>query len=122
MTALICRAILDHAFVTLAAEDLVVGPTYDGGYYLVGTKASHPELFTPDGMGASSALEKLLSRARTLELSIGFTPPWYDIDVADDLSRLAAQLRLTPEVAPRTAAWLGTLQVVLPRCTAAQER
>jgi len=72
----------------------------------VGAKASHPTLFGGDGMGTSSALERLLSRVRALELSVGFADPFYDIDVADDLSRLARELHLAPARAPRTAAWL----------------
>ena len=100
------RAVLEEAFETLAAHDVVIGPTHDGGYYLVGAKASHPTLFAGDGMGTSSALERLLSRARTLELSVGFADRFYDIDVADDLTRLAEELRLAPARAPRTAAWL----------------
>ncbi len=100
------RSVLEDAFEALAAHDVVVGPTHDGGYYLVGAKASHPALFTGDGMGTRTALERLLSRARTLELSVGFVDTFYDIDVADDLTRLAAELRLAPVRAPRTAAWL----------------
>jgi len=100
------RSVLEDAFETLAAHDVVVGPTQDGGYYLVGAKASHPTLFAGDGMGTSGALERLLARARALELSVGFADRFYDIDIADDLSRLAAELRLAPERAPRTAAWL----------------
>jgi len=99
-------SVLEGAFETLAAHDVVVGPTHDGGYYLVGARASHPTLFDGDGMGTSSALERLLSRARVLELSVGFADPFYDIDVADDLTRLAEELRLAPARAPRTAAWL----------------
>jgi rSAM/selenodomain-associated transferase 1 len=100
------RFILEDAFETLAERDVVVGPTHDGGYYLVGAKASHPTLFAGDGMGTSSALERLLARARALELSIGLADHFYDIDVADDLTRLAEELRLDPARAPRTAAWL----------------
>ena len=100
------RSVLESAFETLAAHDVVVGPTHDGGYYLVGAKASHPALFAGDGMGTSSALERLLARARTLQLSVGFAHPFYDIDVADDLTRLAEELRQAPARAPRTAAWL----------------
>jgi glycosyltransferase A (GT-A) superfamily protein (DUF2064 family) len=100
------RSVLEDAFETLAAHDVVVGPTHDGGYYLVGAKAFHPTLFGRDGIGTSSALERLLSRARALELSVGFADPFYDIDVADDLTRLAAELRLAPIRAPRTARWL----------------
>ena len=100
------RAVLEDAFETLAVHDVVIGPTHDGGYYLVGSKASHPTLFAGDGMGTNSAMERLLARTRALELSVGFAAPFYDIDVVDDLTRLAAELRLAPARAPCTAAWL----------------
>lgn len=99
-------SVLEDAFEKLAAHDVVVGPTHDGGYYLVGAKASHPALFANDGLGTSSALERLLARTQALALSVGFVDPFYDIDVADDLARLAAELRLAPARAPRTAEWL----------------
>jgi len=100
------RSVLEEAFESLTVRDLVIGPTHDGGYYLVGAKASHATLFANDGMGTSSALEKFLTHAQTLKLSVGFAPPFYDIDVADDLIRLADELLGTPEKAPRTARWL----------------
>jgi uncharacterized protein len=100
------RSALEQAFEMLAVHDVVVGPTHDGGYFLVGAKASHPALFADDGMGTDSALERLLGRARDLELSVGLAAPFYDIDVADDLTRLAGELRLAPARAPRTAQWL----------------
>jgi rSAM/selenodomain-associated transferase 1 len=99
-------SVLGSAFETLIGHDVVVGPTHDGGYYLVGAKAAHPALFDGDGMGTKSALDALLARARGLQLSVGFTDPFYDIDVEDDLTRLAAELRLAPARAPRTAVWL----------------
>ena len=99
-------SVLQAAFEVLAMHDLVVGPTYDGGYYLVGANGAHPSLFTREGMGTGSALENLLSQARVLELSVGLTEPFYDIDVADDLIQLAAELENAPTKAPRTALWL----------------
>src|SRR5258708_4956764 len=106
------RSVLEDAFETLAAHDVVVGPTHDGGFYLIGAKAFHPTLFGRDGMGTSRPLERLLSRARALELSVGFAAPFYDIDFVDDLTRLAEELRLTPARAPRTAAWLKEWELV----------
>lgn len=100
-------SVLENAFAVLEGSDLVVGPTHDGGYYLVGAKASHAALFEDDGMGTTSALEALMGRARKLNLSAGFTDAFYDIDVASDLNRLAAELKLAPARAPRTAAWLN---------------
>jgi rSAM/selenodomain-associated transferase 1 len=107
------RSVLEDAFEMLSAHDVVVGPTHDGGYYLVGAKASHSTLFANDGMGTNSALERLLARARALELSVGFADSFYDIDVADDLSRLAGELQLAPQKAPRTAAWLKDKELEL---------
>ncbi len=100
-------SVLETGFDVLEACDLVVGPTHDGGYYLVGAKASHPDLFTSVGMGTANALEALLMRARTLRLSVHLTDPFYDIDVAADLSQLADELQRIPGKAPRTAKWLS---------------
>jgi len=99
-------SVLETAFDALEARDMVVGPTHDGGYYLVGARAPHSELFASDGMGTANALEALLTRARALELSVHLSDPFYDIDVEGDLSRLAAELQLAPARAPQTALWL----------------
>jgi rSAM/selenodomain-associated transferase 1 len=99
-------SVLENAFRALAACDVVVGPTHDGGYYLVGATASHPGLFTGEVMGTTSAFETLLARARALRLSVQLTNPFYDIDEAADLGRLAAELQRTPGKAPKTAEWL----------------
>jgi len=98
-------SVLQSAFRILATHDVVIGPTHDGGYYLVGANAAHPSLFEGDGLGTTSALDRLLTRAKILGLSTGFTESFYDIDVAHDLIRLARELRLAPAKAPRTAAW-----------------
>lgn len=100
-------SVLKDAFDALEICDLVVGPTHDGGYYLVGAKASYPELFAGDGMGTANALGSLLKRARGMGLSPHLTEPFYDIDVAADLSRLAEDLVRAPNRAPRTAKWLS---------------
>jgi len=105
------RTVLQNAFDALASCDLVVGPTDDGGYYLVGATSSYPGLFASSGMGTASALEELLTRARAMGLSVGFTDMFYDIDVPADLSRLAAELENAADRAPRTAAWLRSWKV-----------
>jgi rSAM/selenodomain-associated transferase 1 len=103
-------SVLDSAFEILGKHDVVVGPTYDGGYYLVGAKAPHPTLFESDRIGTRSALDGLLTRTKILELSTGFTEPFYDIDIANDLMQLARELQFAPEKAPRTAGWFGEWQ------------
>lgn len=98
-------SILESAFELLATRDVVVGPTHDGGYYLVGATAAYPTLFESDRMGTRNALDGLVARARILELSTGFTERFYDIDIANDLILLARELHLAPAKAPRTAGW-----------------
>ena len=106
-------SVLETAFDVLETGDLVVGPTRDGGYYLVGAKAFHPGLFTSDGMGTATALEALLARASNLQLLVRVIDSFYDIDVAADLIQLADELQLAPRRAPRTAAWLVEWRRVL---------
>lgn len=107
--------VLEAAFDLLDGADLVVGPTEDGGYYLVGAKAVHAQLFDAQRIGTETALQALLSRARALNLEIALTEPWYDIDDASDLTRLAAELPTVAERAPRTAAWLAARQPLARR-------
>jgi len=106
-------SVLEEAFERLATHDVVVGPTHDGGYYLVGAKAVHPSLFDGDGLGTTTALERLLARTEALNLSTSFTERFYDIDIANDLLLLEKELRLSPAKAPRTAAWFVDWQQVL---------
>jgi uncharacterized protein len=108
-------SVLESAFHALATCDVVIGPTHDGGYYLVGATASHPGLFTGDAMGTTSAFEALLARARALRLSVHLTDPFYDIDEAADLGRLAAELQRTPGKAPKTAEWLLAWRSAVPQ-------
>jgi len=104
-------AVLRSAFELLESNELVVGPTEDGGYHLVGASAIHPHLFDPAPLGTSNARDALLANARTLGLSVAFTDACYDVDVPADLRRLAAELRIDPARAPRTAALLESWQM-----------
>jgi len=101
-------AMLRSAFELLEANDVVVGPTEDGGYYLVGASAIHPHLFDLAPLGTDGARDALLENARRLGLSVAFTEACYDVDLPADLCRLAAELRIEPERAPRTAALLAS--------------
>jgi rSAM/selenodomain-associated transferase 1 len=105
-------SILRSAFDLLEQSDVVVGPTEDGGYYLVGASATHPRLFDSAPLGTGNARDALLGNARALGLSVVFTQCWYDVDLPSDLRRLAAELRLEPERAPRTAALFASWHAI----------
>ena len=115
-------SVLKSAFEALALSDVVVGPTHDGGYYLVGATASYPGLFAGDGLGTTNAYEALLGRVRALGLSVSLTDPFYDIDVAEDLNVLAGELQHAPARAPRTAQWLREWRKAIPPAQSGGER
>jgi rSAM/selenodomain-associated transferase 1 len=97
---------VEDAFRRLDDADIVVGPTIDGGYYLVGAAPVDSDLFDGRRLGTERALDSLLTRARERRLRVAFTVEAYDVDEKDDLDRLADDLRLAPGRAPLTAAWL----------------
>jgi rSAM/selenodomain-associated transferase 1 len=99
--------LLQSAFEALDTHDTVVGPTLDGGYYLIGAKTPHPGLFDGDRLGTVGAKGALMAQIRQRSLTVWELPASYDVDVADDLARLEADLRAEPERAPRTAALLA---------------
>lgn len=99
-------SVLSDGFEALAACDVVVGPTDDGGYYLVGATAPHSGLFDPTPLGTRSALASLLANARIRGLTVRLLRQWFDVDVAGDLARLADVLAKDPSAAPRTSALL----------------
>jgi uncharacterized protein len=98
---------LDKAFRLLDGADVVVGPTTDGGYYLVGSTTVQAELFDTQRMGTGRALDSLMASAQGLGLRVALTETGYDVDEVEDLARLARELRLFPHRALRTAAWLA---------------
>jgi uncharacterized protein len=98
---------LEQAFHLLDSTDLVVGPTTDGGYYLVGTCASEARLFEQHRLGTGGALDSLLAAAQMLNLKVALTETAYDVDEPDDLVRLARELAQFPSRAPQTARWLA---------------
>ncbi len=88
--------------------DVVLGPSDDGGYYLVGLRAPCPGLFDGVPWSTPRTRDATLARARALGLSVRLLPPWFDVDTADDLARLRAELagRAVPA---RTAAFVRSL-------------
>ena len=79
--------------IDLAAErDLVLGPAFDGGYYLIGLRTLVPALFEGIAWGSDSVLCDTLARARDLRLSVALLEPWYDVDTPGDLNHLRDHL------------------------------
>jgi rSAM/selenodomain-associated transferase 1 len=104
---------LQQAFELLDCPkvDVVLGPSDDGGYYLIGLKRSCPALFQV-AMSTPTVLRETLWRADELGLQAKCLPGWYDVDTPSDLQRLVRELPSLPyQVAVRTrqllACWPG---------------
>ena len=97
------RECLDEAVSLVMAPDvdLVLGPTDDGGYYLIGLRAPCPALFEGMPWSTSAVLSRTLDRAQRLGLRVACLPAWFDVDTKADLERLAAELAVTPGLLPR---------------------
>jgi rSAM/selenodomain-associated transferase 1 len=71
-----------------AAADVVLGPSEDGGYYLIGLTAPAPDLFVDMAWSTATVYEETLSRARAGGRRIAILPTWFDVDRIADLARL----------------------------------
>jgi uncharacterized protein len=71
----------------------VLGPSTDGGYYLLGLKHAHARMFEDIAWSTERVAEQTLARAREIGLEVHRLPAWYDVDDIDALKRLDAELR-----------------------------
>jgi rSAM/selenodomain-associated transferase 1 len=74
------------AALNAGAAQVALGPSLDGGYYLVGLAAPHPELFREMSWSGPTVLEETLARARRRSLTVHLLPRWRDLDDFTDLS------------------------------------
>jgi hypothetical protein len=86
------RAVLVAALERLAGADLVLGPSEDGGYYLIGLREPRAALFADMAWSTEGVFDETLRRAGALGLDVGLLPAWFDVDTAVDLERLQASL------------------------------
>ena len=104
---------LDRAFERLNTSDVVLGPSFDGGYYLVGMEEAHPEVFQEINWSTSRVLDQTMRRADDAGLVYALLEFWYDVDTPRDLDRLWQHLhhfRRTRDrpVAPETYEQIAT--------------
>jgi rSAM/selenodomain-associated transferase 1 len=106
---------IDQAFRLLRSHELVLGPSHDGGYYLIGCGEIIPPVFEGIPWGTVGVLALTLRRMVDLKLKCALLPFWYDVDTAQDLHLLSAHLdflkeKTGKEAAPETASVLQNLK------------
>lgn len=95
------RAALD----ALQTRDAVVGPSKDGGFYLLGLRRSQAGLFHSVPWSSSQTLQALKRRIEECGLSFAQLEPLFDVDTPSDLLTLEQSLLANESVAPATRAW-----------------
>ncbi|MEJ2512219.1 MAG: TIGR04282 family arsenosugar biosynthesis glycosyltransferase [Anaerolineales bacterium] len=102
-------AYLSQAFDDLAKADVVLGPTQDGGYYLIGIKQPQPDLLHKVQMSTPHVLADTLALAESSGLTVSLLPTWYDVDTIEDLVKLDNEIAdiNAKGKAPATQRWLS---------------
>ena len=109
-------SMLDRVIEALASDGdrVVLGAADDGGYYLIGLKQAHRNLFERIAWSTADVLAHTLERAAEIGLEVEMLPRWYDVDDAETLNRLCEELfaiegRNGAYSAPHTRAFLAAL-------------
>ncbi len=95
------------AFSELKANDVVIGPAEDGGYYLLGMQKFVPEVFRGIPWSTERVLELTLKVVERGKLRGKLLRRDFDLDRPEDLKRAGRILKRRPRVAPALAAAIG---------------
>jgi rSAM/selenodomain-associated transferase 1 len=78
-------AAIEQAIAELAGNDVVIGPTFDGGYYLLGSNRYVPELFTDKAWSTGQVTNQTIATVIHLELTYSLLQKLHDVDEVADL-------------------------------------
>ena len=83
---------IQKAFDVLKKIPIVIGPTFDGGYYLLGLSKQNDDIFDDVEWSTSRVFEQTLTRIKSMNMQVYVLPPWYDVDTSEDLEFLKSHL------------------------------
>jgi hypothetical protein len=83
----ITPALIHQAFDLLGTHQLVIGPSADGGYYLLGMHSPHSILFEHIAWGTEAVFTQTMERAAEIGLKAAMLPTLPDIDYEEDWER-----------------------------------
>ncbi len=90
--------LINEAATALEQNDLVFGPTYDGGYYLIGMRKVHSTLFADIEWSSESVLETSVRRAHEAGLSTKLLVRLSDLDTIEDFKKILPANRLIIDI------------------------
>ena len=100
-------------FLDSPEHRVVLGPSRDGGYYLVGCNQPTPELFREMVWSHGAVLTQTLTKLAQLKISHHLLPSWFDVDMAEDLRALRTALNCISlaDTMPETLKFLGRPEI-----------
>lgn len=84
---------LDEALQSLETNEVALGPTDDGGYYLIGAKKTYPSLLNDMVWSTDTVMSETMRRAEEAGLQVQVLPGWYDLDTGVELERFREELK-----------------------------
>jgi uncharacterized protein len=97
---------LENARRALETTGAVLGPSLDGGFYLIGLKDCPVGMLEGIQWSHSSTLAAATAKLDQFGMKASLINPWFDVDNQGDLERLRRQLAADPASAPATAEYL----------------
>lgn len=88
---------LQSAAELLNRFPVVLGPSDDGGYYLVGVSGTVPPIFEEMTWSTPDVWAQTVTRLQENEVPFAELPAWYDVDELNDVERLFGDLRHVQE-------------------------
>lgn len=79
---------LRNAFDNLEDKEIVIHPTFDGGYYLIGMKKEYDSIWQIERYGTNTVIYDTLQHMRNERLSTAVGQMYYDVDDKEDLLHL----------------------------------
>ncbi len=83
---------IHKAFDALKEVPVTLGPTFDGGYYLIGLSEQNDAIFDGVDWSTSMVFGQTLARIQAINKQLYVLPPWYDVDTPDNLEFLRSHI------------------------------
>ncbi len=106
-----------EAIAGLDSRDIAIGPSMDGGYYLIGFSIESlnkivPSIFEEIAWSTPQVFQQTIERIDTVKATLKLLPPWYDVDTPEDLAFLHAHLSAM-QIADATVQAVKTQNILL---------
>lgn len=104
-------AFIEHAFNLLEESgSICIGPSEDGGYYLLGMNSFYPQLFQGMTYSHNQVFTDTLDRAEAIGVNLSILPEWYDVDEPESLIRLNGEINSAENTLSNTRKVLSELR------------